>query len=506
MNDAFESFFQNYIIIDHNINTKSKLVGECYTKFNNSSNGKNKLFNYLTTVKGIQKNKLNEFVNIRIRDNNIQNKEIESNEKDKKEIQIQIESNEKYQNEIDIDEEKQLRLELLRIQIKNEKEKNQIEKEKIEEDRKKFETNLKIEKEKIEEDRKKFETNLKIEKEKIETNLKIEKEKIETNLKIENKKIDSNLEIENKKIALEWSKLENTKKMHKERIQHEKEENNKNRNLIMKRDFRNEYDERLKLGIYGTPAQQYITQDSAMRFLLNGIVNPNDIDFNTINNVMTISDKYIVEREIYENQTTKKINAIDINDCKNIIDEIKSNINNDKLNESLDEILDYTDMIQHKVKHDDNERMVKTIVDHIYDKQNKDAKSLSKKDYIRNYNNPRYENTKLYISCSVCEMKIELESNACHKSHDKQRSLNGSYDKENIYLCCANCNLGMSNKYTIREYKLKLCKDKLTELSKDTIDIVNSDKSNYNDKENKLELDFKSILNFLKKIYVDFNI
>lgn len=92
-------------------------------------------------------------------------------------------------------------------------------------------------------------------------------------------------------------------------------------------------------------------------------------------------------------------------------------------------------------------------------------KNNSKKDkdvYIKPLNDCVYDQTasQLSVACYACSAKTLIKDMGLHRCHNLPESEGGKWDKRNIFLCCATCNLNMSNNQTVEEYKCTLVSER----------------------------------------------
>ncbi len=440
MNNTFETFYTEFIIFDIGYKTKSSDIGKCFNEFNNG-NGKNKFFAFLKDVKQIKKSTANEFLNIRLR-NEITNQELVK-EKIKEPIEEPIE--EKVVN-VNANRE-DLELELLKIRIENER-------------------NL-----------------YKVEAEKEEKRIQAEAEKEEKRIQVELKKIELKYEIENKKLLLKEKKIESYEKQQNLNRVYGRETNNRYRDLSF--NVTNNYGPLSNLEVYGNFHDKTFSSDSVSRNLVTTQMKHNNINMANVKDILYIVDTETEKKDIYtiDDKFVNK-NVIDINKLDTIVDKVKKNDNLsgcNKLNNKLNEMKSYRDEINNNKESNYLSLGVKSFNEHIHDNiDNKLKNGLSKYEYMRNDNNPRYVNDKQVIDCYLCGVELELKSNGTHKCHDKPASKGGSWDRKNIYLCCSTCNQDMGT-MTIREYRFRFFNKSLNVLCNEVNELdEDSIKNKYN--------------------------
>ncbi len=132
-----------------------------------------------------------------------------------------------------------------------------------------------------------------------------------------------------------------------------------------------------------------------------------------------------------------------------------------------------------KIASRDEDRHMKKEVDWMVVDQSakKDkAKKLDKRRYIRSKQSASFGgNGQIFVKCDCCGVSMDLDDGGCHRGHNLPDSRGGSWDKSNIRLICASCNLNMSDKYTIREYKIKVLYIPITHDASDASEVVSDD-------------------------------
>ncbi len=300
----FQEFIQQYIEFGHGLSQNSVDVANAYVHFNGSTAGKNKLYAHLQAIQGVTKHRQS-FIGLRLK--------------------TQTAGNNENQNTMNIVNQNTMSdYQRMKLQLKEkEMEQNRIIKEK---------EALMKEKE--------------IEAQRIikEKEALIKEKKIEMQRLIEEKKIDLTIKLKEIDIA--------EKQKDREFIERE---NNKNRVMYVK----TRHNKYLDLQVYGSPAKQYITQESLTDVLSFSAYNA----MNTIMPDVQSKIKQVIQDvakpvPVVENNKTKEIVCIDVDEVQTAIEHITQDTEPIITNE-FNTIKDKVDNIK-IIAIDDDKRHVET--------------------------------------------------------------------------------------------------------------------------------------------------
>jgi len=225
-----------------------------------------------------------------------------------------------------------------------------------------------------------------------------------------------------------------------------REENNKNRQMYLTTKF-NKY---LDLKVYGSPAKQYITEESLIdvvgydNYAMTSKINIKEIQ----EDVKKVSEDVI----IYEAGIAKDVKAIEVQKIPKLIEEISS----ENLKQRIGKIPEIATQ-------DENRHIISQYEEKkcLMKEKTSPCPAMSKDKYLRPENDIKTINNEIQIKCACCSEYVALNDGACHRGHNIPKSDGGDWSKENIYLICANCNLSMSDSLSIDEFKVKLYAEKL---------------------------------------------
>jgi len=309
--------------------------------------------------------------------------------------------------------------------------------------------------------------------------LRLKQIEIENQKEIENKKA----EIENKKAEIENKKVEMQKELKQMDIEQQKElkqmdqdfyreENNKNRQMYSNK-VADRYNKYLDFELYGSPACQIISSKSfACNISYRVFSSTNSIEYESI--VKDTVDKYSEPTTIVKNNKAIEEFAVPITKAKDMISEIESLLsNNDVSNVNFDPIYERIEVIP-EIATRDNDRFIETTY----------AKALAIQDSVKNHT---FRNKRSYlrpenkrgihsngvdevVSCYCCGYRDILDSPKFERGHNIPKSAGGDVSDSNIYIICSLCNRGMSNNFTIEEYKVKLYLESIKTNKPDKID------------------------------------
>ena len=237
-----------------------------------------------------------------------------------------------------------------------------------------------------------------------------------------------------------------------------REENNKNRQMYSNK-VSDRYNKYLDFELYGSPACQIISSKSfACNISYRVFSSTNSIEYESI--VNDTVDKYSEPTTIVKNNKAIEEFAVPITKAKDMISEIESLLsNNDVSNVNFDPLYERIEVIP-EIATRDNDRFIETTY----------AKALAIQDSVKNHT---FRNKRSYlrpenkrsihsngvdevISCYCCGYRDMLDSPKFERGHNIPKSSGGDVSDSNIYIICSLCNRGMSNNFTIEEYKVKL--------------------------------------------------
>jgi len=483
---SFEQFYTNCLIKDSSVTSTIDIHNE-YINYTGSKTGRNNLYKYLESIEGVTREK-NSFVGISIKKDNL----LKSNEniEDKPDETKHVET---FSEEITDNATKEMSaFEKAMLQIAKEKEERKAREAAAKEARKLNEAIAQKEKEEREAiaQKEKEERQAIIQKEKEEREAIAQKEKEDRQAiiqkEIEEIKAKAQRESEERQAIIQKEIEEIKAKARKESEERKallkkeiaemnnasnqkiaqmyiddkendrrliREENSKNRQMYLTTKF-NKY---LDLKVYGSPAKQYITEESLIdvvgydNYAMTSKINIKEIQ----EDVKKVSEDVI----IYETGKAKEVKAIDVKNAKKLLEDIK---------EVSEDLKEKVDKIPEVAVRDENRNIIskyeekKNVI--IQDKINgvKHAK-LDKIKYRREENELKSIGNDIIVKCSCCKISININEDGCHRGHNIPASDGGDWSKDNIYLICATCNLNMSDKMSIDDYKVKLYVEKLEE-------------------------------------------
>ena len=107
----------------------------------------------------------------------------------------------------------------------------------------------------------------------------------------------------------------------------------------------------------------------------------------------------------------------------------------------------------------DNDRYLQSTYKENINKQNKlkHKSSKHKSVYAKPVNKiKQMDDGSWTLKCYCCDNNLNLNDDGTHRCHNIPQSSGCDWSIDNIYLCCATCNLNMSNTSTVDEYKVGL--------------------------------------------------
>ncbi len=319
----------------------------------------------------------------------------------------------------------------------------------------------------------------------IEANrIALEKEKNEQDRMLVEKKMEEKRIIEANRIALEKEKLEQERILEEKKMEFKKYktdifveqseknrahcsmENNKNRLLSMYKANAHPY---LDVIAYGNAGYQGITSSSAKTTMSTQILlhtNLNENDDIKMAKVVNDAVNKVVEEKLIINDIGVKTpeQMIPSREYVGVLSNVLTTLADLALINSTKR--EWVEPVADRI----------SIIDGIADRITADmsvpsyresmkliqaSKNNSKKDkdvYIKPLNDCVFDQTasQLSVACYACSAKTLIKDMGLHRCHNLPESEGGKWDKSNIFLCCATCNLNMSNNQTVEEYKCTL--------------------------------------------------
>ncbi len=320
---------------------------------------------------------------------------------------------------------------------------------------------------------------LKLQKEKMQWKKELKAKEMEQEKELKAKEMEQEKEQEKERLALKAKEMEQKKEQEKKRLALEQEkidlqmrlkeldiedrdkdrqcmiaekekdrafmekENNKYRVMYVSTRF-NRYTD---FELYGTPSCQYIS-DKSMRDVLAFSGYRDGV--NITNETVKVIERNIAELaepiNVVDDNITKEITAINVNR----IDEIATiamdaDISPNRIKQKLETI---KQIASSNYRYQINEVDLKLRLQD----NNKYKTAKDKRQYVKARNNITFNDGRIVVNCFCCDKEIDLNSSACHRSHDIAQSKGGDWSDDNIYLCCANCNQDMGDELTVIEY------------------------------------------------------
>ncbi len=252
-------------------------------------------------------------------------------------------------------------------------------------------------------------------------------------------------------VELQQSNHQHAKELKKMEMAFIEKENNKNRKMYLSSGRFNKY---LDLQVYGSPAKQYITNDSLVDVLGFSVYNAlGDISKDRLCAITDEVDSASEEIPIVEEGATKEVRAVPITKLPEVVHQLSDERTKDTLHEFASRVETISSIATR-----DEHRYIATEYERKRGAQEpKLSKAKNKIEYIRSINNLHMNQSgEWVVECYCCRQTMNLKSGGCHRSHDIPQSEGGDWSKDNIYLCCATCNQTMGNSLTVHEYKATL--------------------------------------------------
>ncbi len=261
--------------------------------------------------------------------------------------------------------------------------------------------------------------------------------------------------------------------------EHHTAENNKNRRL-----FQHGIHPYLDYEVYGNVAHQYITSSSLKRNLLANVLIHDVSDptrerdiCNVINTRVNqeTSELPIVVKSDANDVMLVDDDLISINDCVEIASDVANELHDtgcvaNRKNEWIDTMSKRVAIVKSVKTKDDLIVSAPTHIDtlEIINAGHIGSSKKNKRHYLKPRNKVKMVDNNpddLMVCCYVCANPCSIKDASLHRSHNLPESKGGSWNKQNIYLCCSKCNLNMGNGATIEEYSCSLIENKLNELT-----------------------------------------
>ncbi len=362
--------------------------------------------------------------------------------------------------------------------------------------REKMEAEAKLAREKAAAKAAKAEMDAKLAREKIESDKSIAAESNATKLRMVELKVNA------AKHLMEMKLAEGERNREFQRI-----ENNKSRALYAV----SSYNRHLDPEVVGTVSKQYVTSDSlrrciefnawdwtgehnlpAMKSLKNTIssmeekieivmdgksVEKNVIALETAIDLTSKVDVGVIPAKVVD-EGLKLVSEIPVDDVSKPVVEESTAIAVAEIAGSQSMLLKRLVEVPKIASRDEDRHMKKEVDWMVVDQSAKKdkAKKLDKRRYIRSKQSASFGgNGQIFVKCDCCRVSMDLDDGGCHRGHNLPDSRGGSWDKSNIRLICASCNLNMSDKYTIREYKIKVLYIPITHDASDASEVVSDD-------------------------------
>ena len=272
-------------------------------------------------------------------------------------------------------------------------------------------------------------------------------------MEMEQKKLDHQRELQEQKLA--WGSLENNKPR-----------------LLTIMTPNSGFNQYRDLVTYGSPAQKLVETESAVKVLCGTAF------VHTTKFVPGREDcfkKAIEEKSTKELVLTKdgerELDVIDIDECEaaariavDKMIELKLIDDSEELNATAcikECIKDFIENIAYvKSIHNNLGACTNAVSAHQRAKEREQAKTdKGKSDHRNCYGRccnrvvASPDGTTSSGECFTCGARLDFTDAGTHRSHDVAKNLSGSWDRENVYITCATCNLNMQSNQVI-DYKL----------------------------------------------------
>jgi 5-methylcytosine-specific restriction endonuclease McrA len=341
---------------------------------------------------------------------------------------------------------------------------------------------------KMEEERalaeKKMEEERALAEKKMEEKRIIVDKQLDMKILMQEKELEFKERIADKKLALENQKrLDYNAQKSADRV-HCTIENNKNRRMSAL--SRHPY---LEMDYYGNAGSQYQTAQSTKMNIFTKLAIHESISQKDDNKVSKIINKIVDKKAALLPIVAPSGNLIDeylvdanehVISILQVLDELKKAeiVESEISHNWVDEVKEQVSIVSSVQKRDHVNMMIPDYIDMLTDINKNKLQELPKQKngYVKPKNHARVNRVdgEMYIRCYVCSSECKMSSSGVHRSHNLPKSRNGSWSKNNIYLCCATCNQDMNNTNTIEEYTCTMMDDRLSGVSisfKECIDV-----------------------------------
>ncbi len=281
---------------------------------------------------------------------------------------------------------------------------------------------------------------------------------------------------------MEYVKMNHITAENDKRIAHQSIENNMNRRL-----FQEIACPHFDLRSYGTPSVQYGSTESVQRVILNNIATHDVFDGLKTNDQLTqtkairqiedvIREKVSACSEmivIANDRSKSEINAIDFEQMNDLAMEIIEECRKLKVISSSSPWLE---TFNHKLtttksiaKTDSFQKTFPTHKEYLIQTIPSRKTKLDKSKYIKPRNMASIDtNGRTMISCYTCNQRMYLDDKSVQCCHNIPDSNLGSWHPDNIYLCCANCNMSMGSDHTVEEHSVNMRFQQLSDTESDS--------------------------------------
>ncbi len=291
---------------------------------------------------------------------------------------------------------------------------------------------------------------------KMEIDEKIELEK----LSIKRAEIKAKHESDMAKIKIMEQKRRDYVEQQEKNRAHSSIENNKNRLLSC---FQN-FNKNLDFSVYGNAGMKYITGESVKRTISAQMVAHTMIDTkhdSTLGKIINEKVNELVQElpVVSESGSSVDKELVEASSYMNIVSEVITTAEELKL---IDEhTYEWKDTVEERValvldngKRHTGDMTTLSYKDSMIAIQTSDAKPKDKKLYLKARNDAVYDKkaNDLSVACYVCSAKTLLSDASVHRCHNVPKSAGGSWEQNNIYIACSNCNQSMGDASTIEEF------------------------------------------------------
>ncbi len=291
---------------------------------------------------------------------------------------------------------------------------------------------------------------------KMEIDEKIELEK----LSIKRAEIKAKHESDMAKIKIMEQKRRDYVEQQEKNRAHSSIENNKNRLLSC---FQN-FNKNLDFSVYGNAGMKYITGESVKRTISAQMVAHTMIDTkhdSTLGKIINEKVNELVQElpVVSESGSSVDKELVEASSYMNIVSEVITTAEELKLidehtHEWKDTVEERVALVLDNGKRHTGDMTTLSYKDSMIAIQTSDAKPKDKKLYLKARNDAVYDKkaNDLSVACYVCSAKTLLSDASVHRCHNVPKSAGGSWEQNNIYIACSNCNQSMGDASTIEEF------------------------------------------------------